>query len=337
MDTIEFDCKHRFCSECTIEQFKGLIEKAEIKKLKCFNYECKEPEIKNEKIEAILNARDLGELCEKFKRFRDQKGLDSDPLVRWCPKPGCEEHMRAVNSQAEKMVCGKCATEVCFKCRDVWHGTESCEDAMKKQLQGWAEENKDNVSFCPMCRTRIEKSAGCNHMTCGFCEYEFCWACGQSASNADNHYGLLRGCGVKMMDDKAKPGDGRKTSKCCEVTKFILRIVLCPIWWPLWVVLYCPIAVASGCAIGCHKQLGIIGAIVGAIVGLIFGLGFNVCWIPLALIFTVVIGLLFVVAGCKWIGDGCKCTGHTESEDVNRKKAEENIKKKMGADDVSKV
>ena len=71
LGTVEFDCKHRFCSDCTIEQFKGLIEKAEIKKLKCFDYECKQPEISEAKIEQILNSRDKGDLCEKFKRFRD--------------------------------------------------------------------------------------------------------------------------------------------------------------------------------------------------------------------------------------------------------------------------
>ena len=38
--TVEFECSHRFCSECTIEQLKSNIEKAEIDKLKCFDYEC---------------------------------------------------------------------------------------------------------------------------------------------------------------------------------------------------------------------------------------------------------------------------------------------------------
>ena len=70
-NTVEFDCKHRFCSECTIEQFKGLIEKAEIKKLKCFDFECTQPDIPEAKIEAILSERDMGELLEKYKRFRD--------------------------------------------------------------------------------------------------------------------------------------------------------------------------------------------------------------------------------------------------------------------------
>ena len=30
LNTVEFECSHRFCSECTIEQFKTNIEKAEV-------------------------------------------------------------------------------------------------------------------------------------------------------------------------------------------------------------------------------------------------------------------------------------------------------------------
>ena len=129
-------------------------------------------------------------------------------MVRWCPKIDCGEHMRAQNADALQVVCPKCSTKVCFKCRDEWHGELSCEEAMKKQLQGWAEENKDNVSFCPMCRTKIEKNKGCNHMTCYFCNFEFCWACGGSASSSEGHFSG-KGCGVKMMDETVKPGDGK--------------------------------------------------------------------------------------------------------------------------------
>ena len=44
-------------------------------------------------------------------------------------------------------------------------------------------------------------------MTCLFCSYEFCWACGGSATRADRHFEFGRGCGVKQMDDTVKPGD----------------------------------------------------------------------------------------------------------------------------------
>ena len=78
-------------------------------------------------------------MIEKYIRFSDKKSLEADPLVRWCTKPNCDEHMRAKNDKVEKLTCPKCSTEVCFKCRDTWHGNVSCEAAMKNQLEGWAE------------------------------------------------------------------------------------------------------------------------------------------------------------------------------------------------------
>ena len=155
-------------------------------------------------------------------------------MVRFCPKPGCGEHVRAESSDASRLVCAKCGTEICFKCRDYWHGSEvTCDEAMNKQLLGWAEKNKANVSFCPVCRTRIEKNRGCNHMTCGYCKYEFCWACGASATAEEKHF-QGNGCGVKMMDENVRPGDHLKitnTSKCCRMTCIILQWVLCIIFF----------------------------------------------------------------------------------------------------------
>ena len=49
-------------------------------------------------------------------------------------------------------------------------------------------------------------------MTCAFCKYEFCWACGGSATNEEDHF-RGRGCGVGMMDEKVKPGDHLKLKK----------------------------------------------------------------------------------------------------------------------------
>ena len=125
----------------------------------------------------------------------------------------------------------------------MWHEDVSCKDAMNNQLLGWAEENKDNVSMCPMCNTRIEKNKGCNHMTCAFCKYEFCWACGESATNAENHFGALRGCGVAMMDENVKPGDHLKIqakSKCKRYAWYFLKIFLIIIFFPVILVFWLP-------------------------------------------------------------------------------------------------
>ena len=197
---------------------------------------------------------------------------------------------------------------------------------MSKQLEGWVSENKDNVSFCPMCRTRIEKNAGCNHMTCGFCQYEFCWACGASASSADNHFGALRGCGVAMMDESVKPGDGGRNcgAICCMIMKLLLTILLIIVLYPFVLVLYMPVTIAlvlastsqGNCFAGCY--LGIYGFVIGLIL--------NICFIPLALIATVLFILMLPLIAIKWLCDNCKnCCNvgrETEAERRNRERAE---------------
>ena len=129
--TIEFECKHRFCSECVIETLKNNINNAEINKLNCFDYSCGQL-ISDEKLKEILTEHNLVDLYEKKKRFEEQKNLDKDKLVRWCPKSGCKTYVRAKDENDVHLTCPTCKTEICFKCRDVWHGKESCEKAMSR-------------------------------------------------------------------------------------------------------------------------------------------------------------------------------------------------------------
>ena len=37
------ECEHTFCRECCFEQFKQLIEKAEVDKVRCLDFECLKP------------------------------------------------------------------------------------------------------------------------------------------------------------------------------------------------------------------------------------------------------------------------------------------------------
>ena len=96
--------------------------------------------------------------------------------MRWCTKPGCPGSMRGESLDTKKVTCPDCRTEVCFQCRDEWHGSRSCEDNMSRKLEGWVNQH-GGVRFCPVCKTKVEKNEGCNHMHCIICNYEFCWFC----------------------------------------------------------------------------------------------------------------------------------------------------------------
>lgn len=60
----------------------------------------------------------------------------------------------------------------------------------------------ERIAFCPMCSVKISKVSGCNHMTCLFCKYEFCWVCGGESTS--DHFNVLNpfNCGATQFMEK---------------------------------------------------------------------------------------------------------------------------------------
>jgi hypothetical protein len=44
-------------------------------------------------------------LREKFSKFKKITLMSNDPLLKWCPKEGCDNFARAENSQVKKVIC----------------------------------------------------------------------------------------------------------------------------------------------------------------------------------------------------------------------------------------
>ena len=61
-------------------------------------------------------------------RFIKLKILNSNPLLRWCPSPGCEKYVLGEKGSS-KITCD-CGTEICFECNNIYHGKLSCEESL---------------------------------------------------------------------------------------------------------------------------------------------------------------------------------------------------------------
>lgn len=91
------------------------------------------------------------------------------------------------------MNCASCHKEYCFMHSNAHMGM-TCKEYERKNKK----EFKKNMAvvkdakICPGCGAVVQKSYGCNHMTC-ICGKEFCYICGADVTgNVENHF--LWGC-----------------------------------------------------------------------------------------------------------------------------------------------
>lgn len=85
--------------------------------------------------------------------------------------------------------CETCGEKMCFACGAPSHPGRACQDIRDTTVETWAQSR--DAGRCPKCGTMIERTAGCNHMTCrrasGGCGYQFCWLCREEYSSG--HFG----------------------------------------------------------------------------------------------------------------------------------------------------
>lgn len=110
-------------------------------------------------------------------------------MLKWCPGVGCGRIVKISHFEPFEIRC-ECGYCFCFKCGKDSHKPALCETVnmwIKKCFNDSETSNwlKMNTKDCPNCKVIIEKSGGCNHMTCknSACVFEFCWVCLESWSS----------------------------------------------------------------------------------------------------------------------------------------------------------
>ena len=81
---VSLDCGHYFCGECWDGYLSSKITDGQVNAVVCPAYQCATL-VPRDKIEALVSP----EMARKFLRFDIEAFVEANPLIRWCPAPGC--------------------------------------------------------------------------------------------------------------------------------------------------------------------------------------------------------------------------------------------------------
>eukprot|EP00026_Physarum_polycephalum_P008079 Phypoly_transcript_08157.p1 GENE.Phypoly_transcript_08157~~Phypoly_transcript_08157.p1 ORF type:complete len:466 (+),score=115.76 Phypoly_transcript_08157:163-1398(+) len=186
-------CGHGFCRECVSGYFTSKINDR-VSPIKCPNYQCKK-EATEFDLEMVLDRK----MLDKFADNSFQNAIRKNPQqFSCCPTPDCPYIFFYTPSDSPDFGCPTCKKRYCLKCRVTYHAGSTCEAYQKWSVENGMSDDlfRDFVQGhkfkqCPQCMHWVEKTEGCDHMTC-ICAHEFCYRCGgdygEGCECADREY-----------------------------------------------------------------------------------------------------------------------------------------------------
>ena len=207
---------HQFCTACLISYVEQKVFTNQVLSIKC---PCDCGKIyTDENVKLIFTTKP--DIFTKYLKFKRITEISQDPNVRWCVRAECEGYMTGEKT-SKKLICPLCTQEMCFLCRNAWHEGQTCEQAMNLEFKKYVE--RVEVKACPKCKSKIEKSEGCNHMTCSRCHYQFCWLClGKYGSRHYEWYNIFGCSGMQY----SKLRISWKSAYLLRLLKFLMYLVL---------------------------------------------------------------------------------------------------------------
>ncbi|KAL2017055.1 hypothetical protein VTK56DRAFT_2628 [Thermocarpiscus australiensis] len=164
-------CGHLYCRVCLVVMITQSVTDESKMPPRC----CTQP-IPSSTIKMVL-PRDRHQL---FLKAVVQYSTPWEARV-FCPDPSCGEFIPPAVKPDPKhpfeTLCKSCKTRVCLMCKRVAHppGQDCPEDRELDAVLEMGE--KSGWRRCYKCRSLVELTAGCTHITCR-CKAEFCYICG---------------------------------------------------------------------------------------------------------------------------------------------------------------
>ncbi|KZV24319.1 zinc finger family protein [Dorcoceras hygrometricum] len=183
-------CSHTFCSHCMRTYVEEKVQSFQVP-IRCPQPKCKYC-ISSFECRSFLPVTSY-ECLEKA--HEESKLLISDKI--FCPYPNCSVLLdpkeflstrASSSSQSDDncMECPVCQRFMCVDCGLPWHSSVTCEEYRKLPVE---ERDASDLTLhrltqnrrlrrCQQCRSMIELTDGCSHMTCWCCGNDFCFSCG---------------------------------------------------------------------------------------------------------------------------------------------------------------
>ncbi|CAD8122573.1 unnamed protein product [Paramecium sonneborni] len=181
------ECEHKFCKNCYKDYLEDKIKNAKINNIYCLQEGCitKFPE-------SVIKETVSETKFAQYLFFKYKLEIENDMNKKWCPAKGCDLFVER-NPKQNIVIC-KCGASVCFNCGQIAHQGLLCEQAIEDDFRNAI--NKYSIKYCPGCKAHVQKNAGCNHMTCIQCHFQYCWVCLQPYYEYHYRYWSLKGCAI---------------------------------------------------------------------------------------------------------------------------------------------
>jgi RanBP-type and C3HC4-type zinc finger-containing protein 1 len=173
------NCLHEFCKNCLSQHIEHSQE---------IEISCPFVSNNNQRCEGFLDDREVRNLVtEEIYRKHLEKSIKSAENQSknsfHCKKINCPGWIEIVGHHLRTFECSVCKSINCIKCQAA-HGRMTCwqfkatlmpkgEDLSVRYIKQLVKNRK--AMRCSKCGIVIEKTYGCNHMTCGNCKNEFIW------------------------------------------------------------------------------------------------------------------------------------------------------------------
>ena len=179
-------CGHEYCTACA----KLLLSSATDNKtfpLLCVGNDatCGVP-IPIPTIRKFLTDEGMNRLFDAAFAAHVERNPDK---VKYCRTAGCEQ-VYAVTAKQQFASCPSCFAGVCTACNEDAHTGRNCDEVRRAKDEERLNDKlctDQNYKRCPNCNVLVEKTAGCNHMSCR-CGTHFCWLCMQAFQTGKETY-----------------------------------------------------------------------------------------------------------------------------------------------------